>query len=252
MNLLKVIAAAVILSFIISIIGSIMAYTPYLDREPDVYYPTIVESFIYGVIYFTPVLIILSVGSFVVYSSLRKNRRLPKWVKVIVSLGVAIGLGIIISSALSEESQTNDIYLIPEGYEGDVFVFYNVKGAPEVEKEDGYEVHKINEKGYYATRTKDLDYGTVTDKYFYVNDKGHRTPIDHKCVSTFGTGGTTLEDNIDGTTLEDNIDITYTGFKLRKNNCSEVFSMEAQNEDGYVQMINDILKKYYNMEPQLF
>ncbi|WP_342603873.1 hypothetical protein [Peribacillus sp. FSL E2-0159] len=243
MNLLKVILAAVILSFIISIIGSIMFYTPYLDRDPDVYYPTIVESFIYGMIYLTPVLIILSVGSFVVYSSLRKNRRLPKWVKVTVSLGGTIGLGIIISLALSDERKTNDIYLIPEGYEGDVFVFYNVKGAPEIEKEDGYEVHKINEKGYYATRTKDLDYGTVTDKYFYVSEKGHRTPIDNKCVSTFGAGGTTLEDNID---------ITYTGFKLRKNNCSEEFSMEAQNEDGNVQMINDILKKYYNMEPQLF
>ncbi|MCK1985766.1 MULTISPECIES: DUF6843 domain-containing protein [Peribacillus] len=243
MNVLKVIVAAVILSFIISIIGSIMFYTPYLDRDPDVYYPTIVESFIYGLVYLTPVLIILSVGSFVVYSSLRKNRRLPKWGKVIVSLGVTIGMGIIISLVLSEEGKTNDIYLIPEGYEGDVFVFYNVKGAPEVEKEDGYEVHKINEKGYYATRTKDLDYGTVTDKYFYVNDKGHRTPIDDKCVSTFGTGGTTLEDNID---------ITYTGFKLRKNNCSEEFSKEAQNEDGNVQMINDILKKYYNMEAQLF
>ncbi|MFJ7512370.1 hypothetical protein ACIQW7_23380 [Peribacillus simplex] len=54
MNLLKVILAAVILSFIISIIGSIMFYTPYLDRDPDVYYPTIVESFIYGMIYLTP------------------------------------------------------------------------------------------------------------------------------------------------------------------------------------------------------
>ncbi len=127
--------------------------------------------------------------------------------------------------------------------EGDVFVFYNVKGAPEIEKEDGYEVHKINEKGYYATSTKDLDYGTITDKYFYVNDKGRRTPIDNKCVSLFGTGGTTLEDNID---------IIYTGFKLKKDNCSEEFSMEAYNIDGNVQMINDILKKYYHMEPQLF
>ncbi|USK74265.1 hypothetical protein LIT31_21055 [Peribacillus frigoritolerans] len=88
-----------------------------------------------------------------------------------------------------------------------------------------------------------MDYGTVTDKYFYVDDKGHRTPIDDKCVSTFGTGGTTLEDNVD---------ITYTGFKLRKKNCSEEFSMEPYNIDYSAQMNNDILKKYYNMEPQLF
>ena len=73
MNVLKGTIAAVVLSFVISIIGTIMAHTPYLDREPDVYYPTIVESFIYGMIYVTPVLILLSVGSLVVYSSFRKN-----------------------------------------------------------------------------------------------------------------------------------------------------------------------------------
>ncbi|NEU32039.1 hypothetical protein GN156_14845 [bacterium LRH843] len=38
---------------------------------------------------------------------------------------------------LNNSDETNNMYLIPAGYEGDVLVFYNVKGAPVVEMDGG-------------------------------------------------------------------------------------------------------------------
>ncbi|GAA3333222.1 hypothetical protein GCM10020331_096440 [Ectobacillus funiculus] len=50
----------------------------------------------------------------------------------------------------------------------DMFIFfYNVKGASEV--------HTINDKGYFVTSTSNMDYGTVTDKYYYIDKSGKRT-----------------------------------------------------------------------------
>lgn len=143
---------------------------------------------------------------------------------------------------MNQSSETNDLFLIPEGYEGDVFVFYNIAGAPKIETEDGYEVHKINSKGYFVTSTPDMDYGTVTDRYFYVDEEGKRTPISEKCVSLFGTGGYS-------TSEAEEIDMRYTGFRLTKDNCSDEFMAESFNmEESTESMIYEILRAYYGIE----
>jgi hypothetical protein len=133
--------------------------------------------------------------------------------------------------------------LIPKGFEGDVFAFYNIKGAPMVETEDGYEVHVINEKGYFATSKPDMDYGTITDKYYYIDEKANRTPISDKCVSSFGTRGYSSYDG------EEEFDLRYTGFKLTKDKCSDEFITEGYaEEESEEKIISEILKRYYGVE----
>jgi hypothetical protein len=161
--------------------------------------------------------------------------------KVILTAVILLSVGTFVLLT-SQSNKTNDIYLIPEGYEGDVFVFYNIKRAQKVESEKGYEVHRINNKGYFATSTPDMDYGTVTDKYFYVDAKGNRTSISKKCVSLFGTGGFS-------TSEVEEVDLIYTGFRLTKDNCSDEFM--TQNflaEESKEGIIHDILKVHYGVD----
>lgn len=240
MKILKVMLTAIILSIILSLTFSIINYIPLDKRAPDTYYFSVGESFIYILFWATPILIILSLIIYFVYSILGKKGRLSRIPKSIITIFI---VGILITVfLLSKGDETDDLYLIPEGYEGDVFVFYNIAGAPKVETEDGYEVHKINSNGYFVTSTPDMDYGTVTDQYFYVDKEGERTPISEKCVSLFGTGGYTTSEN-------EEIDLIYTGFRLTKDKCGEEFMVESFNmEESKENMIYKILKTYYGIE----
>lgn len=141
-----------------------------------------------------------------------------------------------------QEGETNDIYLIPEGYEGDVFAFYNVEGAPEVKIEGEFEVHEVNENGYFVTSTPDMDYGTVTDRYYYVDEDGNRKPINNECIELFGTGG-------HQTSLDEEVGLRYTGFSLTEGGCGEgvtTKSLGMMQAAEYI--IPVILKRYYGIE----
>ncbi|RPK03114.1 DUF6843 domain-containing protein [Priestia endophytica] len=138
--------------------------------------------------------------------------------------------------------ETNDIYLIPEGYEGYIYAFYNVKGAPEVEKEGDYEVHNINNQGYFVTSTPDMDYGTVTDKYYYVDEDGNRTKINKECVRVGGISG--FEDDTDPT---NKINIVSTYAEVIKKGCSQSFmsSGEGIHKDNSDAILGEVIEKYY-------
>jgi hypothetical protein len=71
----------------------------------------------------------------------RKIKRVTRLTKVVLSIFIAVAITSITIFIIEESAETDDIYLIPKGFEGDVFAFYNIKGAPMVETEDGYEVH---------------------------------------------------------------------------------------------------------------
>ncbi|WP_059170272.1 hypothetical protein [Bacillus sp. FJAT-27445] len=246
MRLIKVILASVILSLIISLFGSLINFTPVTQREPDVYYFSIGERFIFGFFYITPFLVILNLLAFIIYLLIEKIPRFSnffKVFKVVLSIVIATSITSLTLFFIDKNNETDDIYLIPQGFEGDVYAIYNVKGAPRVETEDGYEVHVINEAGYFLTSKPNMDYGTVTDKYFYVDEQGNRTPISNKCVSLFGTGGFST------TVGHEKIDLHYTGFKLTKDSCSQEFMTEAhgtgENADN---IIHEIVKDYYGVE----
>lgn len=227
----------------ISLIVSLIAYIPVSNREPNVYYSSVWESFFFLMIYITPILLMLCIIAYIIYALFRKITHFSHLIKVVMSIIIAAFITSIAIFSMNKTTETNDTYLIPEGFEGDVYAFYNVKGAPMVETEDGYEVHVINEKGYYITSESDMDYGTVTDQYYYVDEKGNRTRINDKCVSIFGTGGyTTSVDDV-------SIDLRYTGFKLTKDDCSEEFMTENHGMGGNAEkIIHEILKDYYGVE----
>lgn len=243
MKLLKVVFATVIVSLIISLIVSLIGYTPMSKREPNVYYFSVGESFFFGMMYITPILLMLSITAFVIYVLLGKITRFSYVIKVVLSIVVAASITLLALFLINKSDETNDIYLIPKGFEGDVYAFYNIKGAPMIETEDGYEVHIINEKGYFLTSEPDMDYGTVTDKYYYVDEKGNRTPISDKCVSLFGIGGFTTSAG------DEVIDFHYTGSKLTKDNCSDEFMTENHGMgENAEKIISEILKDYYGVE----
>lgn len=145
----------------------------------------------------------------------------------------------------SDSEKTNDIYLIPEGYEGYVIAFYNVKGAPEIKKEGDYEVHDINNQGYSVTSTPDMDYGTITDKYYYVDEKGKRTEINKECVRLLANGSLEIEPD-----TPNKIEMSYTGMEITKSQCSQDFMTAGGgvDQDKFDSVVQDITKKYYKSE----
>ena len=239
----KLILATVLLSFFLSVIGAFMNYTPIFQREPNVYYASILESVLFSIVMITPVLLAVIILSFLIVKILSRFRNLSAFGRITIGFVLAIFMITVTIFMMKKANQTNDLYLIPQGYEGDVFVFYNVDGAPKLESENGYEVHVINEQGYFVTSEPDLDYGTVTDQYFYVDERGSRTPINDQCVKLFGTGEFSMEHG------NQEIELKYTGFTLTKNQCGEEFiNSEFNVDDSKEQFINDILKHYYKVD----
>lgn len=172
-----------------------------------------------------------------------KKRPIPMSIKIIF---IAISVMLLNISALiyQEERKTTDgIYLILEGYKGVIYAFYNVKDAPKIERENGYNIHQINDQGYFVTSTPDMNYGTVTDQYFYVNDQGNRTEIAEECVQSYGTLGysTTVHD--------EKIDLIYTAFYIpnEASRCNDEWIELDEEEEN--KMIQTVLKEYYGIQP---
>lgn len=201
-------------------------------RFLKVVFATIIFSFIISIVY-----------SIIGHTPVAERKPVAPVMKIILSVVIAVSTMSIGLFFINKSDETNNIYLIPEGYEGEVYVFYNVKGAAKVETEDGYEVHKINEEGYFVTSEPDMNYGTVTDKYYYVDERENRTPISDQCVSIFGTGGYT-------TFMDDQaFDFVYTGFKLTQDHCSHEFMLENHGMgEGEGNIIRKILEDYYDIE----
>ncbi|HEX5564147.1 MAG TPA: hypothetical protein VFX34_04240 [Sporosarcina sp.] len=135
-------------------------------------------------------------------------------------------------------SETNAIYLLPEGYTGSAIAVYNVEGAPVLTYEGDFAVYRINEDGYFATSLPDMQYGTVTDRYYYVDPAGNRTPIDPNCIHLFGTGAVST----------DKVDLVYTGIEVT-DSCSEEFANSTENfsEEPKMEILNKVAKKFYGV-----
>ncbi len=146
---------------------------------------------------------------------------------------------------MSEE--TDDMYLIPEGYEGDVYIFYNVKGAHPLKQEDEYDVYDVNDEGYFVTSTADMDYGTVTDRYYYIDKSGKRTKIDESCVRGMGTGEFQNDPN-----SKEVIRIRYTGVEVTRTQCGTKFVQSANgiDHDQMELVLENVVEKYYGQKLQ--
>lgn len=86
------------------------------------------------------------------------------------------------------EEHTNEQFLIPKGYEGEVRMVYNIEDAPPPEKSEGFDVYRINDKGYTLSPLPESE-GIINNQYYYIDSDGHKEKIDDSCINYGGTEG---------------------------------------------------------------
>ena len=163
-------------------------------------------------------------------------------------LFIAISILLLAGCGLNKQETTKNIFLIPEGFEGSIFVFYNMPNEPALKKEKGYTVIPIKEKtldtlkdtdisqyGVHFTSTKDMIYGIVNDQYYYVDEKGKRKEINEQCISLGSNGGFT------GKKGED---IKYSVIQVTTSSCGPSFKENGRND--FNAQVNEVGKYYLN------
>lgn len=98
----------------------------------------------------------------------------------------------VIPDSLFEE-YTNESYLIPKGYEGEVRVVYDVKDAPTPEKSGDFDVYRINEEGYTLSPLPESE-GNINNQYYYIDSEGNKEKIDDTCINSGGREGIDKDD----------------------------------------------------------
>ncbi|WP_421381708.1 DUF6843 domain-containing protein [Bacillus salacetis] len=149
---------------------------------------------------------------------------------------------------LSFEEKKDMIYLIPEGYEGAAVTFYNIPGEPELQQEGEFGVvplsveslpalmgTDIERYGTYRTSEK-MSQGMVNDLYFYVDEEGNRTPIDHYCINNGVYGGST---GASGREIE------FMAFQVTNSECGEEFFLDG--EDLYSVQEREVIDYWTNL-----
>ena len=126
------------------------------------------------------------------------------------------GFGLMLLPDKMFEEYTNRSYLIPKGYEGEVRVVYNIKDAPTPEKSEGFDVYRINDKGYTLSPFPESE-GIINDQYYYEDAEGNKEKIDDSCIHSGGTNGV------------DNEEYEYTSsyFFVTHTQCGENFGENA-------------------------
>ncbi|MDQ0482609.1 DUF6843 domain-containing protein [Guptibacillus hwajinpoensis] len=137
-----------------------------------------------------------------------------KWVRLLlVMILVVVGTASCASEPTVQHEKTDTIHLVPEGFEGQLIVIYNVEGAPKLKKEKGYTLIPYHDDGFYLTSTEDMEYGAVTDEFYYVDQKDKRTQIEQNCTYLFPNSGITITDRR----------LLYSAYYLTQSHCSEEF-----------------------------
>lgn len=138
-----------------------------------------------------------------------------KIVSIIFVVGFAV-FAVYSSFYLQEilEKKTNEYYLIPAGYVGEVTVIYDIEDEPKADKVGDHNVIKINDMGYALTSLPEPE-GTYNNKYFYVDEEGSREKIDEKCIHIGASGFRSNDDR----------EFLYSSFTVIDSHCTDDFSM---------------------------
>lgn len=160
---------------------------------------------------------------------------------------VALSILFLAGCGFNKQETTNNIFLIPEGFEGSIFTFYNMPDEPALKKEDDYTVIPVKEKtldvlkdteisqyGVSFTSTKDMIYGVVNDKYYYVDKNGKRKEINDQCISLGSNGG------FSGRNGED---IKYSVIQVTSSSCGPSFKENGRND--FNAQVNHVGKYYF-------
>ncbi|MGE7763274.1 DUF6843 domain-containing protein [Peribacillus sp. NPDC097895] len=192
----------------------------------------IFASLIYSVFGFLSFILLGELGIFAVICSflfflseewqrMRKHNRgikpankviVTNTLSIVILFSLALFGSMLVSGPLFEK-HTNETYLIPNGYEGEVRVVYSVKDAPRPEKSEDFDVYRINEKGYTLSPHPEKE-GIINNQYFYIDSEGHKEKIDDTCINLGGTDGVQTDD----------YEYSSSYFTVTNTHCSETFS----------------------------
>ncbi|MFJ7678647.1 DUF6843 domain-containing protein [Peribacillus sp. NPDC097198] len=175
-------------------------------------YRFVVASLIYSVFGFLPFLLLGELGVYAVVCSLlfflseewqraRGNGRGLKTANRMIFMNalsttllfsLAAWGSMLTPNSLFEE-HTNELYLIPKGYEGEVRVVYDVEDAPRPEKSEDFDVYRVNDKGYTLSPLPESE-GVIHNQYYYMDAEGNKEKIDDSCINHGGTDGVETDD----------------------------------------------------------
>lgn len=233
-NFLKLLGIVTVAFMIIMILQIFLNMTPESGLSALI-------SFLFGFYMLFPYILGCTIISYLIYLLLKRIKLRPVVAGMVSALLVISGS---VGWSIWQEQNhvTNQLFLIPEGYTGNIIIVYNVKGTPALEERDGYTVIPVNEQGYYVTSTYDQNYGTVTDQYVYVDQTGKRSKIDQTCVGPIGGGGFSTSEN-------EEVNLNFSGFVLTQTECDEVF--QFQNHPWgpeKSEVLGRVLKKHYGLD----
>jgi hypothetical protein len=143
--------------------------------------------------------------------------------------------------------QTRDVYVIPEGYEGPLFVVSDVKGAPTTKRENGKDVFTFNKEGYYVTATTDkaLGFGSTSDdSFYYENAAGLRKPISKAMVTYLDSGGIEQK-TADGKVYKMNARGVYVS---TNRSVALTNSFQSEMNDALNKVYQKVSQKYYGLK----
>lgn len=122
-------------------------------------------------------------------------------------------------------------YLIPQGYEGSVIIFYNMQNRPSLQTTGEFttipiEIDRlptllrtdIERYGIVQTSTNERGYNGSQSEYFYVDEAGNRTAIRGECIHLSGSGGMNSSDGRD---------LAYDEFQVTHTDCGEEFFLHG-------------------------
>lgn len=149
-------------------------------------------------------------------------------------------LSLIIGGCSFKEEKSNELYLIPDGFQGSILIIFGTPNDPTLKKEGKYTVlpielkkmtalegTEIQQYGVYLTSTpyKDVD-KTVTNKYYYVNGDEQRKAINEQCVHLGRSKSFTGENGKE---------ISFQSLQITNNDCGERFFLDGA-EKYYTQL----------------
>jgi hypothetical protein len=178
----------------------------------------------------------------------RENKRFYLILVIVVCVVAIVMLAVNWISGNNQGEIIKNRYLIPEGYEGTVVIFYGMPERPALEKDGEFTVipikieslptlmrTDIERYGIYQTSTQDRGYSINQNQYFYVDEEGKRTLLDKDCIYHSGGGGVTGSDGKE---------IVYDKFQVTNSACSRDFSLDGN--ERYSAQGREIGKYYSN------
>ncbi|TKD72292.1 DUF6843 domain-containing protein [Pseudalkalibacillus hwajinpoensis] len=150
---------------------------------------------------------------------------------ILIILGVGAWQLMQIEDTNENEAETNNTYLIPEGFEGTILTLYNIPGKPPLMKRDGNTLIPVAKKqfldglesfeyGITLTSTEEIETGITTYNYFYVSEEGKRSHIPQECIN-FGGGGSFTKNS--------GQEMRYVRIQVTKSDCGEMFLVNGSN-----------------------